>query len=119
MRRPDVELPEVVPDVVPIEPLVLVFIVPVVEPIVPDVVPIEPPAVVLPLVVPMVPLVVPIVPLVVPIVPVVEPVVVPIVPPVVVCAKAALLKPKVSKAAKRILVVFIISIESVRVRERC
>ena len=93
---PIVPLPEVVPmlpEVVPIVPEV----VPEVVPMVPDVVPLVPD------VVPMLPEVVPIVP---DVVPDVEPLVVPEVVPV--CAKEMLLTPRVSKAARTTLVVFMV-----------
>lgn len=67
VRRPDVELPDVVPGVVLMEPFVPVFIVPVVEPIVPGVVLIVPVVPVVPLGVLIVPLGVLIVPGVVPV----------------------------------------------------
>ena len=98
----------IVPDVVPIVPLVVPDVVPIVPLVVPDVVPMVPLVVlIVPEVVPIVPLVVPLVvpmvPLVVPIVPEVVPLVVPdVVVPV--WAKALPLNPRVNKAARMILV---------------
>ena len=96
---PDMEPWSIEPLVLPIEPPV-VPIEPLVEPIEPLVVRPEAPEVV------------PIEPLVLPeVVPFIEPLVeVPLVVPVVVpvCANAALPKPRVSKVARRILVVFMV-----------
>lgn len=104
LMLPDVDEPLMLPSVL-IEPE------PLVEPEPPDIVP-------LPLVVPIEPLVVP---LVEPIEPLVEPLVLPLVvpeplvevppvvlPPVVVCAKEAVPRPTVNKAARKILVIFMV-----------
>jgi hypothetical protein len=109
LRRPEVELPEVVPLVEFIEPLVEPDMLP--EVLRPEVVPIEPEVVpIVPEVVPIEPLVepevLPIEPEVLPIEPEVEPLVEPPVEPAVVCANAALLQPRVSKAARKILEAF-------------
>lgn len=104
LMLPDVDEPFMLPSVL-IEPEPLV--VPIEPVVVPLVVPIEP------LVVPIEPLVVPIEPLVVPLVVPIEPLVVPevppvVLPPVVVCAKEAVPKPTVNKAARKILVTFMV-----------